>query len=186
MEALILDFKTKTVPCQKEYNRVISMAAQLLNLTPEKKEKMRTNIISQIIGKLPFLAKCNNPERIALSHIIITYAASHYVSKETFLHNITDNDDLFSRLECINQFEGGDPKVIKSGMNLLALLMLSDHNHDRELDLIKNKYNPLNSGVWDYNELSKQLLNEINELACLEMNYLPGVSDVRQGVWEYP
>ncbi|MDC7222451.1 MAG: hypothetical protein PQJ60_01855 [Spirochaetales bacterium] len=186
MEAQVLKFKRKADLYDGEYNEVISMASELLNLSEEDTEKMRNNMISQIIVKLPFLARCDNPQRTALSHIVITYAASHYSCKKAFLHNLTDNEDLFHRLECINNFSGGDSKVIKSGMNLLAILMLSDHQKDRGKDLMQKKYNPLNTGTWNYDMIVSQLQEEIHELDCPEMAYLPGEDDVRQGFWEYP
>ncbi len=186
MDAQVLEFPGKTKSFQMEYEKIVNMASDLFGLTPAEKQRMTENLISQIVVKLPFLAKCKNPERTALAHIIITYAASHTSCKSIFLHTLADDESIFSRLECINQFEGGDHRIIKSGMNLLALLMLSDHRNDRLADMADNKYNPVSSGAWKIDDLREQLLREIREYNCPEMAYLPGDDDVRQANWEFP
>lgn len=132
--------------------------------------------VAQLIGAIPFLAKSNNPERKAINHLS-TYLAAARGSKVLSRHTVENDNDILTRLEEINTFTSGDPNIIEKSMKLLALNMVHDYLRDMEEDRLNKKYNPLNSGVWNYQEIVDQLITDINSIECKEMDEFFSTSD---------
>jgi hemerythrin len=171
---------------QEQFESLIVQITNIFQLSSIESEKLKNNKIAIIIGKLPYLANCNNPERIALSHLAITYIASHEAGKETFLHNLADNEDLFKRLERISHFDGGDKNILKVGMNLLAIVMLNDHFEDSQADYRNGKYNPLNTHVWNHEKLLEELKIEVKDLINHGIFSIYTTDEVQHAFWEIP
>lgn len=149
---------------------LVARVSGFTGLSPRKQELLKSNKVAKLVAALPFLARCPNPHRIALSHLSIYLLASSEEGKDLFLHDFSDNSDIFGRLERIMHFEGGNREIIDRGMNLLALAMLGDHHRDRFIDRKKGKYNPLNAGVWSYEKTKKELTGKIESVASPDMD----------------
>lgn len=134
----------------------------------EKKRFMEKNI-ARLIAAIPFLADCNDAARTAVSHLGI-YVLSCRETKYHYNAVQDDNESIFERLRLINNFKGGDTKIIEKGMNLLTLIMLTDYKQDIELDAAIQKYNPLSDGSFDYDNLRNELIQKINEVDCPQMD----------------
>jgi hypothetical protein len=158
----------------------------IFNINEEKVIKMRSNKVMHLVAALPFIAGCRNPQRIALSHISIYMLASVEGGRDTFQHNFTDNDSLFTRLERISHFDGGEPLILERGMNMIAYAMLGDHNHDKNDDAEIGKYNPLNTGVWNFEKITKKLKKEIKEMECPQLDKIMNIDMGPLSYWSAP
>ncbi len=166
------------------WNDLVDRTAGLFHFDDPRKEKMANHQVMKLVGALPFLAGCRNPYRIALSHLATYVMAASEGGKDLFLHSFADNSDLFSRLERISHFDGGDPAVIQRGMNLLALAMLEDHRKDSLEDRQNRKYNPLNAGAWDYEKMAGELKKAIASVDCPGMEQILSSGPGPDGYWD--
>nr|MCR4714201.1 hypothetical protein [Treponemataceae bacterium] len=124
---------------------------------------------AKIIATIPFVAGCNEPERTAIAHLCI-YEAEIKGFQKYFSHLPSDDDDLFTRLRCITNFEGGNRTIINHGMNILAYIMIEGYNCSKIQDLKKGIYNPIANGKWNYKNLKKKILEKIKEIDCPEID----------------
>ncbi len=141
-------------------DEMITLAAASFRFSVEEKSKFSTLKTARLIAALPFLAECEDAERTALAHLSM-YILAARDGRAIFDHKPSDDADLFSRLRLGMSFKGGNQSVLKRGMDLLALQMLSGYNRDRSKDAASGEYNPLNSGSWDFNALSGKLQTEL-------------------------
>jgi hypothetical protein len=162
---------------------LVDRVSLLFHVDTDRKEKILQNKAMKLTAAIPFIAGCRNPMRTALSHLTIYVAAASEGGKDVFGHNFSDNDDIFTRLERISHFDGGDEKLIDRGMNLLALAMLEDHKADADDDRLKGKYNPVNTGAWRYEETVGKLKDRINAVPCRSMDNIYG-PDQAPGYWD--
>lgn len=143
------------------WENMVQQTAESFRLNDKEKTVLNKSRIAQLIGALPYLANCNQPERTSLTHLSI-YLIAMKGSKKAFYHNSDDNNDVIKRLDTINHFDGGDKKVIEKGMKLLALNMVHDYKRDIEEDVLINKYNPISCGKWNYKKIVEQLTKDIS------------------------
>lgn len=150
------------VPC---WDYIIPEVSKVFRLNDSERQFLENSSIAKIIVTIPFEANCVNPERIAISHLGIflmeikgfqTYCA----------HLPSDDYDIFSRLERISHYQGGDSSVIEHGMALLALSMLEGYKNSRRNDISNNTYNPLNSHEWNYNLVKKHICKILRKQSC--------------------
>lgn len=149
-------------------SEIIGKVSDTLGLSTEDWEKMQNNQLARLVAGLPFIAGCDNAERVALTHLLTIYLASNDWKKE-FLHGESDNEGIFRRLERISHFDGGDPAVIRKGMLLLAAAMISDHKHDAVADMAFGKFNPLNAGDWNHDMMMQEIREEIKTIGDTEL-----------------
>lgn len=145
-----------------EWNYFVSELEKVFRLTPTEKEKLSNSVAAKIIATIPFEAKCKNPERTAIAHLCL-YESEILGFQKYCSHLPSDDADLFERLSFISTFEGGDEKIIRHGMNILALLMLEGYKKSITKDVKSNTYNPLVTKTWDYQALKSKLLWEIQK-----------------------
>ena len=171
---------------EENWNEIVDRISILFNFSGKEKKKFRKGKMARLIGGLPFLADCEEPMRIALSHLATTILASHEAGKSVFLHNFSDNKDIMKRLERISHFNGGNQLIIDRGMNLLAIIMLADHLKDIEIDEKNGKYNPVGIGVWDVRKEINRLENEIIAVLCDDMDTIISINEAKAVWWEVP
>ena len=115
---------------------------------------------AKLIATIPFAAACDEPERTAIAHLCL-YLAEIRGFEKYCSHLKNDDLNIYGRLNFISTFEGGNPEVLKYGMNLLALCMIEGYHKSEVEDRKKGIYNPFVSHAWNYekikNELDKQL-----------------------------
>ena len=157
--------------------------ATRFRMTNEELEELRGHTISKLIASIPFLAGCENPERTAISNLAV-YMMSVGATKDAFCATPADDADVFARLR-MARYEGGDPAVIRRGMSLIALNMITDYQRDVEDDLAAGKYNPIANGTWDFQQLHDELLDNVLTIDCPQMDEIATVEEVKNGWWGY-
>lgn len=164
------------------WKHLVEKTAYSFRLDEKERELLEKTKVAKLIGLLPFIARCKNPERTALNHLSAYHIAAKG-AKETFYHSIDDDKDILLRLQCINHFMGGDKKILEKGMKLLALVMIHDYKRDIEIDRSKGKYNPISSGRWNYLKLVEQLTNDINSIDTPEIDCIFKTQDTPFLIW---
>ncbi|MDY4611886.1 MAG: hypothetical protein SPD11_14860 [Sphaerochaetaceae bacterium] len=155
---------------ESTYSVLLSSITQFLN-KPNIMHRHQDNRILRLIAALPYLAGCSQPERIALVHMATYILMSEPgLPKQAFLHDELDDRNLFARLSLLDTFPDGDGRIIKRGMNLLALVMVQDHMHDMAADAAAGKYNPVAAGIWPPERTRTELVKEITNTPCAEMD----------------
>jgi hypothetical protein len=167
---------------EKEWFGIAETVGKAFGLSKERMEHLKGKKTAKLIAGIPFLAGCRNPDRIAASHLAIYLLG--IAAPEISDHRKTDDDTLDARLERISWFDGGDEAVISRGMDLLTLQMLAGYNTDREKDKAKNKYNPLNAGLWDFERDKRELINSIESVKDAEMDQIMTAGDALNEWWQ--
>ncbi|MBN2875756.1 MAG: hypothetical protein JXM71_11725, partial [Spirochaetales bacterium] len=80
-------------------------------------------------------------------------------------------------------FEGGDAKILACYRDLLALCMVSSYRNDAATDRQIGKYNPVDSGVWDAEALSRDLIASIEGTITPEISAFYAVDEALKGYW---
>lgn len=154
-----------------EWNYMISELSKVFKLSESEKTKLYDNPTAKIIAAIPFVAKCINPERIAISHLGIFLMEINGFQKYC-AHLPTDDYDIFVRLERISHFQGGDKKIIDHGIALLAYIMLEGYKKSKVYDYKNNIYNPLNSYKWNYSLIKNKLIKKLSLNPCPALDSL--------------
>lgn len=145
----------------KDWDYIVDETARLYNLSQQEKERLYNSRTARIIATIPYAAKCDFPERTAIAHIML-YEAEKKGFQKFCAHFPEDDSDIYRRLALISTFEGGNPKIIEYGMNMLAMIMIEGYHKSEENDAKTGTYNPFVSGVWNYQELKKMLLKKMD------------------------
>ncbi|MBF9016377.1 MULTISPECIES: hypothetical protein [unclassified Oceanispirochaeta] len=169
---------------EEQWTELVDRLSMIFSISPERKIRILNNKVMKLTAAIPFIANCSNPMRIALSHLSIYLVAATAGGKDIFKHSFCDNDNLLMRLERISHFDGGDEIIINRGMKMLALSMLNDHKADAIEDMQMNKYNPINMGVWNYENISKKLIDEIVAIPCQALDLILDVTKDLPGYWD--
>lgn len=134
---------------EKQWAEISDEIAQAFRMSEEQASFLRKKSIARLIAAIPFAAGCEHPARTAVAHLG-TYLLSVRETKHFFNATPADDGSIFDRLALISCFSGGDQRVIRKGMSLLALNMLNDYRRDQEVDRCVGKYNPVAAGAFDY------------------------------------
>jgi len=167
----------------KEWENVFSRAGAVLNFGIEKKEQVQNSQMAKLIAAVPFLAGCNKAMETSFSHLIIYLMSLDESAKDIFFHKPEDDKDIYSRLFPINNFSGGNRNIIQCCLDLTALCMLSNYRKDMEEDREIGKYNPINDDIWNYDFLSKKLIENIDKNITSEISVLYTKEDAVKGYW---
>ena len=167
----------------EQWENVLSRAGVVLNFGIEKKEQVKNSKMAKLIAATPFLAGCNKVEETSFSHLIIYLMSIDESAKDIFFHKEEDNCDLYSRLFLISSFSGGNKEIIQCCMDLIALCMLSNYNKNYEEDKLIGKYNPINKSDWDYETMSKILIEKIDKYKTSEILTVYTKEDALKGYW---
>ena len=174
---------TPAVHGSKPWEPVMLGVAEAFRMGPEETGRFTEKEIARLIAAIPFLAGCEDPERTAASHL-----AAYVLSvKMKHIANCVPGDDadVFRRLEMINNFIGGDSRIIRKGMSMIAFNMIMDYRRDIGEDLRLGKHNPIESGAWDFNELCERLKDDVESVDCPEMEEVMGLFSLRMEWWMY-
>lgn len=139
------------------WNTLSGTIATSVSMTDGETERFRSNAVAKLVGLLPFIAGCDDPERTALSHLATFVIAGRGESRRVFDHSPADDVEPLARLRTISDFKGGDDAIIERGMALLCLCMVTGYERDIELDNQLHRYNPLSSGRWNIAETRGRL-----------------------------
>ena len=119
--------------------------------------RFAANPVARLVGLLPFIAGCEDPARTALAHLATWVVANRGGARTIFDHGPADDREPLARLAPIADFRGGDKKLIDEGLRRLGLSMVAGYERDRDKDRALGQYNPLNAGVWNYEDLMRKL-----------------------------
>jgi len=146
--------------------------------------KFQANSVAQLVGLLPFMAGCDDPERTALSHLATFVIAGRGESRTTFDHAPADDIEPLARLRTISDFKGGDDATIERGMALLCLCMVSGYERDVEKDSRLGEYNPVAAGTWNAISLKSELDRTIAERPSGLLDAVMTQEQARILIWE--
>lgn len=159
-----------------------SSVSEAFHLTEAESLRLFDSRTARLIGALPYLARCDQPDRTALAHLSVYLLSSRGAARWTFDHRPEDDVDPLHRLATISDFLGGDPLVLGRGMRLLALQMVCGYARDQAKDTVTGEYNPLLAGTWDAMRMIEGLIGEIDDRPCLEMDGIMTVHEA-QSLW---
>jgi hypothetical protein len=141
---------------EKDWKEVLSYLSEVIGADAERYAKVPA---AKLTAAIPYLAGSEDPDRFAVSNLLTFHAATK--ARKLFDHRPADDEDVFRRLAAFHVGSKADPKVVDYGLSLLALISLSDHEHDADADQKAGKYNPLNARKWDAAAVRKELEDEL-------------------------
>lgn len=168
----------------KEWEKVSSRVRAVFNFGVEKSEWLDECKMARLIASVPFIAGCDKAEETSFTHLAVYMMSIDDSTKEIYFHKTEDNTDLYSRLQPISNFKGGDKKVIQCCMDLIALCMISNYNKDAEADKAIGKYNPVDAGAWDHGAVSEKLIQDIMNNITPEISEIYSVDDALKAYWK--
>ena len=152
-----------------DWDYMVCEMAVIFRMTEDESRRFAESGTAKIIATLPFAAGCSEPERTAVLHLCMYVAEIRGVQKY-FAHLPSDDKDVFSRLGCIADFEGGDKDIIEHGMCMLALIMLEGYKRSECFDKTNGIYNPLVSKAWNYSSIKQDLEKKIKKISCPDLD----------------
>ncbi len=158
--------------------------AACMRMTDGELVLFQTNSVAKLIGILPFMAHCDDPERTALSHLATFVIAGMGESRHVFDHGPADDVEPLARLRTISDFKGGTDATIERGLALLCLCMISGYERDLELDVQLKRYNPLSSGGWNITEIRGRLDVVLSRSFDPVMDLIMTEDDALQNYWK--
>ena len=165
-----------------EWENIAASVADAFRMDKEDREWFQNKNLAKLIAAIPYLAGCEDPGRTSITHLG-AYILSIRI-KAVANCQPTDDADLFRRLEMINNFIGGDQAIIQKGMSLIALNMIADYARDIEEDRMFGKYNPVDSGSFDYEHEKNRLETIITSVECKEMDEILSMDEAVEQYWE--
>ena len=165
-----------------EWENIAASVADAFRMDKEEREWFQNKNLAKLIAAIPYLAGCEDPGRTAITHLG-AYILSIRI-KTVANCQPTDDADLLRRLEMINNFIGGDQAIIQKGMSLIALNMISDYARDIKEDRLFGKYNPVDSGTFNYENEKKRLEANIVSVECREMDEIMSLDASITSLWE--
>jgi len=115
--------------------------------------------VARLVAAVPYLAGSEDPDRFALANLLTLHAAT--IARKVFDHRVSDDADLHRRLASFKCGSKSDEGKLRYGLNLLALIMISDYVKDAADDEAAGKYNPFNSGAWDAESAKSGILADL-------------------------
>lgn len=147
----------------------------------EDRSSILNHRLCRLIGMLPFIAGTEHPFRDGFTNLSLFLLSKHNPVKDVYEHQPQDDKDIMHPLIPFCHFSGGDEKILSRGMHLVAMKLLMEYKKNMDVDLDQNRYNPLNSGQWNYPAIMETLNNCVQEVDCphmdeiLTVEYLPFV-----------
>lgn len=163
------------------WNTISRIVAEQLRYSLGELERLRGNRTAKLIAAIPYIAECRDADRISTQHLS-TYVLAQR-AEAIYDHREADDRDLFARLERISHFTAGKEEVIRRGMNLLALIMISGYEHSVETDRAQSVYNPIWSNAWNGEEIRTRLVKRIRSTPCPEMDQILDLEHALRGNW---
>lgn len=163
-----------------------SLVAEVLKGMPELKESVKfiyNHRLCKLIGMLPLIAETDQPMRDGFTNLSFFLLSNHNPLTDDWDHKVQDDQDFMLTLIPYCQFTGGDDRILSRGMHLIAMVLLMDYRKNMDRDLDENRYNPLNSGQWDYEGIMETLSLCIEEVHCPPMDEILSVNFVPFTPW---
>lgn len=172
------------IPDDKAWFLLAKTAAEAFRMDDQESKKLANSRTARLIGSLPFAAACPQAERLALAHLGTFVLASREPARASFDHIPADDNNPLSRLQCISDFPGGAEAVIRKGMALLGLIMLSGYQKDMIKDSASGEYNPLNSGTWKFPDIKVRLTTAALAESANELDAIISADEALKAWWD--
>jgi len=154
------------------WESIVAKTAETFRLSELDAAALQENQLLRMFGLLPYFAECPNCEGIGLLNVSI-YLTERLGGREWFLNNGDHELDYLRRLQPFRDImNGGNEEVIEKGLTIAGLVMLKDYLHDQAEDAANGKYNPLNSGSWDYDSARQNLEARMQALPAHRLDSL--------------
>lgn len=150
----------------KDWREILVHLATVVGADATKYEKVPA---AKLFAAIPYLSGSEDPDRFALSNLLTFHAATK--ARAVFNHRPSDDEDVYRRLATFHVGNHADPKVVDYGLTLLALISLSDHEHDIEGDKKIGKYNPIAAGKWDTKTMRSALQADLDKNPALKETF---------------
>jgi hypothetical protein len=167
-----------------QWEEVSGRARAVLNYGIVQKEWLQTSRMARFIAAIPFIAGCGKAPSTSFSHLIIYLISLDESARDIFFHSPQDDTDIYSRLQPLSCYPGGNPEILQTCRDLLALCMISNYRRDAEEDTAVGKYNPIANGIWDGDALIKELTEKINKTIIPEISEFYTVQEALRGAWQ--
>ncbi|HUX42475.1 MAG TPA: hypothetical protein VMV83_15005 [Rectinemataceae bacterium] len=181
LESVKTELGTKLFP-DATWLAISDDIALAFRMSAAEKEALGRNKIARLVASLPYLAGCEDAGRTAVAHLG-TYLLSTRETKHWFDATARDSVSVLERLWLGADFRGGDEKIIRRGLNLLALNMIADYKRDIDEDAASGKYNPLAAGDFDFKETVEDLEWSIISTPCPEMDEIVSLAEIPMSFW---
>ena len=145
----------------------------------DKRDTIVRHRLCRLIGMLPYIASTDNPVRDGFTNLSLFLLSKDSPVEDVYNDNLSGHKDIMRPLIPFCHFSGGDERLLSRGMHLVAMVLLMDYRKNRDRDLDENRYNPLNSGQWNYNAVMETLSLCVEDVPCplmddiLSMEFLP-------------
>lgn len=165
---------------EKDWETVLAHLADVIGADAQRYAKVPA---AKLFAAIPYLAGSEDPDRFAVSNLLTFHGATK--ARKLFNHRSDDDADVYRRLAAFHVGSKADPKVVDYGLTLLALISLSDHEHDAEGDRKAGKYNPVNAGKWNTKAMRAELQAELDQNTTLKTTFSQVVDTKAavQGFW---
>ena len=165
------------------WESIVAKTVETFRMDEEEVNSLRENKLLRMFGLLPYFAECPNYEGIGLLNVSI-YITERRGGKDLFAHTEDNDPDYLSRLKPFRDImTGGDEEIIERGLALAGLAMLRDYSCDQEQDAENGKYNPLNSGSWNYNTAWQSLEGRARTAKAGRLETVLAVSVIMRMWW---
>lgn len=144
-----------------DYKKIMDDLAVAFKLTEKEKQAYMTSPAFKIIAAIPYLAKCQDPDRCAYTHLSSAIVASRLGKSSVATFRESDLKGVSRRLDYMFDFISGNRKIIKQGKALLKYNMLLDYKKDFASDIKQSKNNPMN---YDSFDLERELVKAQKEI----------------------
>lgn len=172
---------SSTNPFYQKWDGLLNTVSHAFNLTDDEKMKVGKTKIAQLVAAIPYLAGCEDAERTAVTHLG-TYLLT-IRTNQIYDHKPSDDVDLLRRFKMIDNFIGGDSKIINRGLNLIALNMICDYQRDIEDDKKIGKYNPIAAGNLNFEKRREELVKQINSVESKYMDEILNPKEAEEEWW---
>ncbi|HAE23389.1 MAG TPA: hypothetical protein DCG47_13880 [Spirochaetaceae bacterium] len=168
---------------KEQWETVSSRVRVILNYGIAQTQWLEESRLARFIAAVPFLARCGKAMETSFTHLLTYLASSDGSVKHIFFHKPEDDEDIYARLSPILNFQGGDEAALQCCKDLLTLSMVVNYQKDAESDQAVGKYNPVNAGIWDAEELIAQLKESIQRSITPEIAEFYTVDEALRGYW---
>lgn len=165
------------------WNNLVSEVLKGMPELEERREYILEHRLCKLIGMLPFIAETKQPLRDGFTNLSLFLLSKHTPVRDVYEHNPQDDQDIMRPLIPYCHFTGGDEKILSRGMHLVAMVLIMDYKKNMDQDLDQNRYNPLNSGQWNYEGIMETLSLCVEDLYCPEMDEILSVKYVPFTHW---
>jgi hypothetical protein len=175
-----VDFKnTNLVNSDSTWESLVCEVLKGMPGIEDNKDFILKHRLCRLIGMLPFIAGTDNPFRDGYTNLSLFLLSKFNPVTDVYSHQHQDDSDIMHTLIPYCHFSGGDEKLLSRGMHLVAMVLLMDYKINRDRDLDQNRYNPLNSGKWNYEDVMDTLGLCVRDISCplmdniLSVEYIP-------------